>query len=97
MKTAADLPSERRRDRRVTFALLYFWGTTFAAWISWWLWPLQYESFSGTVTPVAPVLALIYVLLWLCVLYACLRHANGDRYEGAHPVAWSLFLIVLRR
>jgi len=77
----------------------------------WWLWPLQYESFSETIEPAAPVLACIYVAVFLYSLYACLRHANGDRYEGAHPIIWSIvllsghifavtiyhFLVVLRR
>jgi membrane protein YdbS with pleckstrin-like domain len=83
------LSPEQRRDRRVTFALLFFWGTVVAAWAYWWFWPLQFESF---VASAIPIIAFVYVAIIIYVVYACLVHVNSWRYKGEHPIALSLVL-----
>ena len=93
MDNLGDLSQEEERDKRVSIAIVFFWGTTITVWIFRWIWPLPYESFLEAIQPVEPAIALVYVAVFLYVLYACLRHVHSDRYKGSHPYAWTLFLL----
>ncbi len=93
MENLNDPSPEEQRDKRVSIAIVFFWGTTLTAWLCSWVWPTPYDSFLGTIEPVEPVIALIYGAMILYVVYACLRHVHSDRYKGAHPYAWSLFFL----
>ena len=90
---SSELSPEHKRDRRVSLALVFVWGSALAAWACWWLWPRQVESLGRAIEPAEPFLALIYAAIIIYVVYACIRHANSYRYKGAHPIALSLIFV----
>lgn len=81
-----------RRDKRVTTALLFFWSTAIVAWTFSWLLPRHFESIQQAIKPVGPTLALIYVVIVVYAIYACVRHVNSYRYKGSHPILLSFVL-----
>lgn len=88
------MSADKRRDRRVTIALVFFWSTAALAWVLWWLLPRQFESLHQAIEPVDPIVGLIYLAIVTYVTYACVRHVNSDRYKGARPIVVSLVLFV---
>ena len=86
-------PEHKARDRRVSIALVFFWGpiaVTAAVGI---VWPDQLDSFNRLGAPIEPLAELAYVISFIYPVYACIVHAGSDRYKGIN--SWSCVVLLL--